>query len=355
MIKKVLIIPDWRINNPYLNLLTASIPNTEFDFCHFPNEIFSLNKAASKYPDIHVIHLHWINDLIAPTIWASSDAKKLFRRILLAIDLLLVRLRGKRVIWTIHNYVSHETKDAPSELRARSVLARFASHNIVHSPSALKRLRLGYGPKGLEDEHVSIIRHGNYEGCYPINMNSINILNQHFGIRDTEIVLLFFGAIRPYKGIERLLSSLSKCLRKDIKLIIAGNPSSVEYRENLQQIAATDTRVVCEFKFISDAEVSAYYFLSDVVVIPFERTLTSGSAVLAMTMGKALILPQEARELDLVDDSGGLYFSDNSDLTYIIDNLEKVNLSKMGSINREISKGFSWSNVGKLTDATYRS
>ena len=64
--------------------------------------------------------------------------------LLLALDILVVRLRGKRVIWTIHNLVSHESNNPEWEIKARRVIARTCSHALLHSHSALKLVEKTY-------------------------------------------------------------------------------------------------------------------------------------------------------------------------------------------------------------------
>ena len=351
--KDIIVIPDWRKGNPYLNLLTSSLRGVVVNFCNFPNGLFPLNTVLNRNFNVDVIHLHWVNDLIAPAVWASTDARRRLRCALIAADLLLVRARGVRVVWTIHNFVSHETENITSELKARSTLARFVSHIIIHSSSALNRVRIGYGKRGLEDDRVSIIRHGNYDGCYPYNIDAAESFRRRFGLKSKQIVILFFGAVRPYKGVERMLSSFAKCTREDLKLIIAGKPFNDNYKMELKSLTSKDSRIIFDSDFIADSEVAALYGLADVVVIPFDRTLTSGSALLAMTMSKPIIFPEIARELDLADETGAIYFSDEAHLSRIFDNLEVDELIQMGRVNRKIADSFNWTVIGEQTIHAY--
>lgn len=346
-------IPDWRRGNPYLNLLASSLKDVEVNFGDLTPGLFPLNRMASKNPGVDIFHLHWVNDLLAPAIWPSTATRRFIRRSLLAADVLLLRLRGRRVVWTIHNYVAHESTEESLELKARSTLARFVSHNIVHSPSALRRVREGYGAKGLADTRVSVIRHGNYDGCYPVDEEAVASLRQYFSISSEQVVILFLGAVRPYKGLERLLNAFLKSQRGDLRLVIAGRPNSPEYEASLKNIVSSDPRILFEPEFVPSSKVSAYYAIADVVAMPFERILTSGSAILAMTQGKAMILPEHARELDLVDEAGAIYFSDEKHLENIFNDLQSDVLRSMGRVNRDIAENAAWPAIAQQTMRAY--
>jgi glycosyltransferase involved in cell wall biosynthesis len=100
-------------------------------------------------------------------------------------------------------------------------------------------------------------------------------------------VVLFFGLLRPYKGVETLLEAWRGIDGAD--LWIVGRPRMPV--EPLRARAAANVRFVS--RFVSDAEVSALFRRADVVVLPYTRTERfdqSGVLATALAFGKATVL-----------------------------------------------------------------
>jgi beta-1,4-mannosyltransferase len=93
--------------------------------------------------------------------------------------------------------------------------------------------------------------------------------------------------------------------------------------------------------------------MSNAIVLPFADTLTSGSAILSMTYGKALILSDAARVFGCVPDDGAAYFRDTGELTRLLEPLDHSKLKNMGQTNLEKANKMKWSDVGKLTTNAY--
>jgi beta-1,4-mannosyltransferase len=347
-------MPGWTSGNPYLSQLRDCLEQqgVEVKFRDIPGGMFPISRIALTEKSAGIIHLHWISDLIAPAVWSGSRWKVYVKAALLYADVMLARAMGRRVVWTIHNLVSHESSNGESELIARRFLARAASRVILHSASALAMVERVYGV--AIRSKASVVRHGNYSASYAMDADRATALRTRFEIADNETVILFLGALRPYKGVERLIRAVRAAPpHRRLKCIIAGKPMAAEYARTLQALAEGSDRVRLALGFVDENDVAALHELADAVVIPFERTLTSGSAVLAMTMGKALILPSEASVLDLIDERGGYYFGSDEGLVEILSSLDRSALKKMGRHNRQVAAEFSWQTVGELTAKAY--
>jgi glycosyltransferase involved in cell wall biosynthesis len=227
------------------------------------------------------------------------------------------------------------------------------SRLIVHSPSALELVRTTYKLPNNIVNQAFVIRHGNYSNCYHVSPKRIEELRVRWHIEAHQTIIVFLGALKPYKGVERLIRALGACRRRDLRLIVAGRPSAQELANNLELAAINDSRIILNLNFIDDDDVAAIYTLADVVAIPFERTLTSGSAVLAMTFGKALILPEQARVLDLANESGAVYFGSDAELAKQLQGLQRDNLHRMGEVNRLSANRFDWRTIGMQTLEAY--
>lgn len=347
-------MPGWTSGNPYLSQLRHCLTQQgiEVRFRDIPGGLFPMTRTALTETGAEVLHLHWISDLIAPAVWSGSRWKVYIKAALLYADVVLARAMGRRVVWTIHNLVSHESSNDEAELIARRFLARAASRVILHSASALAMVERVYGVE-LRSK-ASVVRHGNYSASYALDAERAATLRARFEIADDETVVLFLGALRPYKGVERLIRAVRAAPpQQRLKCIIAGKPMAADYAQTLRALAEGADQVRLAPGFVEDNDVAALHALADAVVIPFERTLTSGSAVLAMTLGKALVVPSEASVLDLVDERGGYYFGSDETLVAILSSLDRRTLKAMGEHNRQLAAAFDWKTVGELTARVY--
>lgn len=351
---KIAFLPDWSRENPYQNLLKKSLEqhNALVRLYNYPSSLFPLNRLINNNRDLDVIHIHWINDLIAGILWSNNSIFFRIKLAILGLDILISRLRGTSVVWTIHNLVSHESNNQSKEFSIRRTIVKSCSRVIVHSASAKRILEEKYSIN--LDRKASVIPHGNYDGCYdspapfPLYLQKLHETKSDF------ITILFFGAIRPYKGIDKLIDAFSSSNRKDIRLVIAGKPNTPELRAALQHASEIDSRIHCFLDFIPDSEVAHFFSISDIVSIPFERTLTSGSAVLAVTMGKPLLLPEEAKVLDLANDSCAYFFHSDADLRDRINLLSKVELQSMQAHSTEVSNSIKWTDIAHRTASVYK-
>ena len=349
----IIFLPDWRDDNPYQNLLAAGIQSTglKVDFANYPNSEFPLLTLVRNHPTVRVIHLHWVNPYMGRIFWSGSPLKALIRTWLMALDVLMVRLRGIKVIWTVHNRLSHESPDIKRELTARRWLARVVNQLIFHSAEARTEVEQLLGLPLLNRSVV--IPHGHYIGMYPPDPARTQQLHHQFGLSDDDTVILFFGALRRYKGITQLLQAFSRTGNPKLKLIIAGRPFEDEIVNEIEQAAVQDSRIMTYLGFVPTEDVAPLYAIADIAVVPFEKTLTSGSAILALSLGTALILPEEARVIGLPDIQGTLFFSGAEHLLSILDRLSDMDLDSMGAINLKAAKQLDWLSIGHKISEIY--
>ena len=130
---------------------------------------------------------------------------------------------------------------------------------------------------------------------------------KHLGIGATEKILLFFGFIRNYKGLDILLDSM-KLLQQnpataDIKLLIAGEfyEDRKQYDNQIAQLAIKNC-LILKTDFIADSEVKYYLCAADVVVQPYRSATQSGVTPLAYHFEKPMIVTNVGGLPSLVPD-----------------------------------------------------
>lgn len=109
------------------------------------------------------------------------------------------------------------------------------------------------------------------------------------GLTDKNLIL-FFGFIRDYKGLDVLLKSMSELRNEDIKLIVAGEfyTDKDKYLNLINELKIKD-KVYLYIDFIPTSEVKYYFSASDAVILPYKDATQSGIVQIAMNFRKPVI------------------------------------------------------------------
>jgi glycosyltransferase involved in cell wall biosynthesis len=192
---------------------------------------------------------------------------------------------------------------------------------------------------------------------------------QRLGLVDNERAILFFGKIRPYKGIEHLVEAfrlLSPIRTGNYRLILAGEPKkgSEEYLHEIQQFVAREfcpEQVILKIQFIPDEEMELYFKAADVLVLPYKEIFQSGVLFLAYSFGLPVIATDVGsfRE-DIVEGYTGFLCKpgDPIDMARAIETYFASDLFKDLRVRRQelrdyVNANHSWHAVAELTREAY--
>lgn len=214
--------------------------------------------------------------------WTSSVA-----HMYVALQVLLSRRMP--VIIEYHEVVDPlEQSIMPIRIYSRvmgSVVRRLADHYIVHSSADRDLVRRMYR---VPPEKITVIPHPLYDQ-YPVLEKSAARRALAIG---EENVILFFGLLRPYKGVKYLIlafNDLPPDLVRSTRLMIVGE--AWEDRESLGLAGESPNhdRITVVDRYISDDEIPKYFSAADMVVLPYTRASQSGVAHIAMAYGLPVI------------------------------------------------------------------
>ncbi len=303
-------MPDDRRDNPYQQLLAQRL---EAEACRvaFPRgyrRVLPLYRAMRDEKSVDILHLHWTFHYVK----GRSVPEFFIYMAKFLADLAAVRMAGCRIVWTLHNLVPHETQHRRLELLARRALCRTASAVIVHGRSgreeAIQKLR-------CPAERVFVIPHGHYREAYGPLLARADA-RQRLGLPGDVRVVMFFGLLRPYKGLELLLDAWRKLNPHDALLLVVGQPQQPAYAAELaQRVQATPGAWLVD-RFVPAGEVPAFFSAADAVVLPFRAVQTSGSLLLAMSYGRPVIAPRLGELPETLGDAADFLFTagDEDDL-----------------------------------------
>ena len=133
---------------------------------------------------------------------------------------------------------------------------------------------------------IALIAHPPYEG----NANSISKQDArlHLGLNPDKKTLLFFGLIRPYKGLLELINAFAH-LDDTYQLLIAGEVygDDQSYHAALGQLPFANW--VFHNRYIAEAEVDSYFAAADLVVLPYLSATQSGIRAMALSQQRAVL------------------------------------------------------------------
>lgn len=119
------------------------------------------------------------------------------------------------------------------------------------------------------------------------------VAREHLNISKEDKILLFFGFIRKYKGLDILLNAMSLIKDKNphIKLLVAGEfyEDRKVYDDQIAALGIQDS-LILKTDFIPDSEVKYYMCAADVVVQPYRNATQSGVTPLAYHFEKPMIV-----------------------------------------------------------------
>lgn len=152
---------------------------------------------------------------------------------------------------------------------------------VAHSEHGARRLR---EQVGLDPDRIRVIHHGAFD--YLTHLAEEKPLPPELEGAEGPVIL-FFGLLRPYKGIDTLLQAFRDVA--DAELWIVGNPRMNV--EPLRRLAAeAPGRVRFLTRFIEDAEIPAIMRRADLVALPYRDIEHSGVLYAALAFGKPLVL-----------------------------------------------------------------
>jgi glycosyltransferase involved in cell wall biosynthesis len=122
------------------------------------------------------------------------------------------------------------------------------------------------------------------------------------GLPGDAFVALSFGQIRKYKDLDLLLSGFRRAAIPGAVLLVAGLPLDEEESRRLEEVAEQGRHVVAVMGFVPDEEVAELHEASDVAVSVRGDGGTSGSLILALTLGTPVVAAATAANRELTGD-----------------------------------------------------
>lgn len=261
-----------RVENPYNWLLYQHVRARGHDVVEFTRA----NATAGRFD---VLHIHW-PEIAWERLSGPSAALKAAAIIALFS---LMKLKGTRIVWTVHNLRSHDQKHPLLE-RAYYWALHMLCDGMIALSDVGRRLANERYPRLARRASVTIPL-GHFRGHYPDDISRTEA-RRRLRIPPNVFLLGSFGRIRQYKNLPALVSAFRALGPGDTQLLIAGD---VADDVELSSLQGPGVRVVPVH--LADEELQHYYRAADLIVLPYRDILNSASAMLALSFGRPVLIP----------------------------------------------------------------
>ena len=358
--------------NPYILLFKEAIQNQGISV-KLERRI-DLNWVLRNLKTCDAIHLHWIGPAYRPGI-SKLNSTQLMRKIVdtpiikgvlsslrlinFTLSLLALRVLGITLVYTVHNLSSGDRLHWFTRLLERAaniVVFSLCNHIHVHNNYTKHILETKYNRRA----GVTVVPHGNYIGCYN-NQVSQEEARRRLNLPKNIFIFLFFGLLRPYKGIEDLIEAFTQLItfskeqsRSSKLLIVGGFYSKHKFERDLVKLIAGNPSIKLIPKFISNEDIQLYMNACNICVLPYKDITTSGAAILALSFGRPIIAPAIASFPELIRSDVGLLYSTSlkNEFVSALDEATQRSWSEPSIL--EYAHTFDWDKLGPQLIALYK-
>jgi glycosyltransferase involved in cell wall biosynthesis len=263
------------------------------------------------------------------------------------LDVWLLAPRRPRVL-TAHDVIPREPR--PGQIAATRRLVRRMDAVVVHSEHGAGRLR---DELDLDPERIHVIPHGAFD--YLTRQDDERPLPPELAEVEGPVVL-FFGLLRPYKGLDVLLEAFREV--RGAELWIVGMPRMPV--EPLREAAArAEATVRFVPRFVTDPEIPAFFRRADLVVLPYREIDQSGVLYTALAFGKPMVLSDVGGFSEVAGHGAGRLVppGDPPALAAALNELlgDGAERERLTEAARAAASGpYSWDRIGDQTLALYR-
>ncbi|MCC6454515.1 MAG: glycosyltransferase [Caldilineaceae bacterium] len=335
--------------NPYAGLLARALGKIGVEMVAGHAREFTEEWVRANQGKVNVLHLNWLHLMYD----APDLPGKVARAAAFINNLTLAHRLGYKIVWTVHNLYPHESQSHELDHLVRVAVANLATAIIAHCEQARSLVEQHFH----RTDNVVVIAHGHFIDIYP-NSISRSAARQQLGIAEENFVYLFFGNVRPYKGLENLLHAFKALPGEHLTLLLAAKVYNDYGDRFVEEARGADPRIlVCPSRFFANEEFQLYFNAADVSVLPFLDVLTSGSTITALSFGLPVIVPPAGCLRELVDERMGILYDQQQPdaLQEAMLAMQQRDLPAARQAAYARAQSLAWDEIARLTLAAYHS
>jgi glycosyltransferase involved in cell wall biosynthesis len=294
------------------------------------NIIATARKIRKQKPDMVI--LQWWHPYFAPCYMILTSL-----------------LKGIKVTYVCHNVFPHER--FPMDRKLSRMTLKRGDYFIVQSAMDLEDL-LSIKPNAVVKE----TQHPTYNAFKFTNMTMAEA-RERLNLANEEKVLLFFGFVREYKGLNYLIQAMPEIKKRlsGVRLMIVGDfgEDKEQYMELIRDCQVEDVVETVE-GYIPDREVEKYFAASDLVVLPYVSATQSGIVQIAYGFTKPVVVTNVGGLPEVVTDGKTGYVVESRSPALLADAVVRFFAEKKAAEFavhiREEEYRFSWDRIVEVID-----
>jgi glycosyltransferase involved in cell wall biosynthesis len=220
-------------------------------------------------------------------------------------------LISSRYIYTAHNIVPHNKENSTFYKIIYAVIYKIPDTIVVHTQTMKKEL----GEKfGVSKKKIKVISIGLNTEIPTTDLTKFSARHR-LGINQSDRVILFFGKIDPYKGLDLLIMALDRIIGlTSLKLVIAGWFTNLSYRDkilNAINVSRCKEDIHLNEGFISNEDVEVFFKSADVLALPYKNIYQSGVVFLCFNFGLPIVATDVGSLREFVEEGMGIILKTN--------------------------------------------
>ena len=285
-----------------------------------------------------VLHFQWWTSYLFPVFFSIA---------------LVTKLRGKKMVCTVHNVHGHETGLLDRTLNR--LLLTLPEIYLVHTERNRHQLQAAFG---IARERIVVVPHGIFEFYRDQELPQVEARAQ-LGIPENATVLLCFGHVRPYKGIEDLIAACKLAQRAvpSLFLVIAGKAWNAELKREIETQLSDMPNKLLHLDYVPSSQIKAFFSAADAVVLPYrEFAAQSGPGNIALAFEKPLIVADVGGLPELVENPEAVFEAGNvAALSAALERClgDKALLATLAQDSTRLRERFSWRRIALDTLRVY--
>jgi D-inositol-3-phosphate glycosyltransferase len=298
-----------------------------------------------RRPD--VVHLQWLVDLRESRLWMT-----------------LLRWMRIPTVYTAHDVEPHRATSAEERTTLQEIYDA-ATKIIVHTESNRSALLESFP---TAPSRIAVIPHGSYDFLQTPEPLTKAAARERIGVPPDRSVILFFGLIKRYKGLEHLVEAFENVRHRSpnafllvVGDLFRGDPDGYTfYRSLLERLEGRDD-VRCVAQYVPVEDVGLYFAAADVVVLPYVRTTHSGVLLAAYAAARPVVVTDTGGLRESVEEGRSGLVVPPADPPALAEAIVDIlghpdRRDAMGKRARQLAATvYSWDSIASRTIALYRS
>lgn len=272
------------------------------------------------------------------------------RPFLIALNYLFLKIYGRKIISTVHNVLPHSKYNLRNKILYRVIYKYLTYKLVVHTVFINDKIKTLFN---IPEDKIVLAPHGTYNVTENKSVSK-SVAREMFQLKQNEFIVLIFGQLYPYKGIDLFIRHYLNDFDFEFKIIIRGGGDQ-KYIDMLSSIINSSphkNKINYEFGYVRHEDVEYYFKSADVVCLPYLEGSQSGVLFMSYAYGRPVLASNVGNfKNDILEGVTGEVFNLN-DFKGFKEKIKKIKLNLNAydedSIKNFAKNNYSWDSFARI-------